>query len=151
MLPLVTWEEKVSHATEQVSRSTEPPQLKNSLSFYWPFWYWEHCGCSFLGWFRSCPGTQCLGQGFRVSVSKFLSFVEAMGTGLSWDAEVQGGPSQGWALVACDNIQPFCLASILHLPSQKSTSFLSPIWLLALLLPHPIDSKHHESRTSFYP
>ena len=30
---------------------------------------------------------------FRDSIRKFLYFAEAVGTGLPWDAEVQGAPS----------------------------------------------------------
>ena len=74
-------------------------------------------------------------------------FAEATGTGLPEKLKSKEDPVRA----ACDNIQPFPLASQPYLPQQKSASFLSSIGLLALLLSHPVGSKHHEIKSSLYP
>lgn len=124
------------------------------IHFLWVFWWssrsWEDCGCSFLGWSRTCPGIPWALGLQRCQSTSSSPFAEAMSTGL-WDAEVQGAASQGWGVAACDSIQPFPLASQPYFPQQKSASFFPSMDLLALLLSHSVSSKHSESKSSLYP
>lgn len=65
--------------------------------------------------------------------------------------EVQGGSTQGCVLAGSEKFQPLPFPSQPSPPPQKSSSSLPPMGLLALVLSHPVDSKHHESKSSLYP
>ena len=101
--------------------------LENSLAYWWLPWSWEDCGYTFLGWSRTCQGGQGPGLGLQgcQSASSFL-FTENLWTVLPWDAEVWGGPTQGWPLAASEKFQPPFLSSQPSPPQQKSVSFLPP-------------------------
>ena len=125
--------------------------LENSLLSGWSLWSWEHCGCSFLGWSRSCPGKPCPGLGlqrFNLQVLLLLQRPWELGSPEILKSKEHPVRADLWLLVIIFSLSLW----LSTLPSSvKSISSLPCMGLIAFLLSLPVGSKHRESKYSLYP
>ena len=100
---------------------------------------------------KSCPGTECPGVGLqRFNQQVPLPLLRPWELGSPEMLKSKKHPVRAalWLLVRI-----ISLSLLLLNPTflSRNLPLSSPIELLALLLPHPVGSKHHESKSSLCP
>ena len=128
-----------------------PLRLQKFTSFCWLLWSWEVCGCSFPGWPRSCPGTQCPDLWLQRFNQKVPLLCRGRGNwaplGCWSPRSTQLGLLSGclWeysAFPSCFSTLPSSAEICLFLLSHRTTCFTPA---------STIGSRYHEIKPSLYP